>query len=76
MKEIGIGFFEKNPYNQEKVYNRLVKAAKELGCVTTEEINFGVDCLRKIVELRPKKSFDELAMREYEYDVMYLKRES
>ena len=53
---------------------RLINAAKALGCVTEEEIWFGVECLRQVVELKTEVQFDDAGMVNYEYDVMYLKK--
>lgn len=73
-EKIEVGFFKRSPWNEGKVRERLINAAKALGCVTEDEIWFGVECLRQVVELKTEVDFDDVGMVEDEYDVMYLKK--
>lgn len=72
MNKIKIGYFERSPWNIVKMLKRLKDASIALGCVTEEEINFGMECLLPLVSLEREYTFDELGMLECEYDVMYL----
>ena len=72
MSKLEIGRFERNPWNIVKMLKRLKDASIALGCVTEEEINFGIECLLPLVSLERDYTFDELGTLECEYDVMYL----
>lgn len=73
MKKMRIGFFGCEKEAEKFTAERLFKAAIALGCVTDEEIAFGVDCLKRIVTIEPEYSFDDYGGVESKMYVLKIK---
>jgi len=73
MMKVNIGFFGDEHEAEKRTNERLIKAAKALGCVTDEEISDGVACLKRIAHIETRYTFDDVGNLEHKMYVLALR---
>ena len=73
MMKVNIGFFGDEHEAEKWTNERLIKAAKALGCVTDKEISDGVACLKRIAHIETKYTFDDVGNLEHKMYVLTLR---
>ena len=73
MEKMRIGFFRDEAEAERFTTERLIKAAKALGCVTDEEVSFGILCLKRIASIETEYRFDDYGNVENKMYVLKIK---